>query len=110
MPESVTVSADDVALASAVLDIADRVFGVVLSASIPRFADGVEASRRLAVVAAGAGMPEDPVAGPDQAAISHHELMCSYERAGFEHGEAFMITLAHIQAFAQGHALRGGSG
>ena len=105
MTDTVTVAADDVATVTAVFDVAARAFGSTLG-HIPGFGAALEACSRMQAASAQASLPQDPVSGPDEVAIRHHELMSSYERAGFSEDQAFVIALAYIQASAQGHALR----
>ncbi len=105
MPD-VTVSADDVAVvAAAMLEVSAK-FGWV-TVLVPGFGAALAAVARMTSVPAGQ-MPDDPVAGPDTAAIGHHEMMCAYERNGFAHEEAFAILMAYVTASATGFALRGG--
>lgn len=108
MTETVTVAADDVRAVIAGLAIA----GGMLGASgplIPNFTSALEAAGRMASASV-TSMPEDPVNAPEEGAIALHEMMLTFERAGFEHSEAFALVMAQVQAAATGRALRGGNG
>lgn len=105
MPEQVTVSADDVrVVVGALAGLAQFPY----LAAIGGLGPAQEAAARLLAAADMAGLPADPVPGPDQAAIGLHEMMCAYERAGFSREEAFAVMMAITQASAMGFALRGG--
>jgi hypothetical protein len=107
--DTVTVSAADVQVVTGVFILAAHAFGSTLGA-VPGFGAAIEACGRLANAAPGDGMPEDPVTGVRQMAITHHELMLAYEDAGFDHSEAFVFTVNYAQATAQAAALRMFSG
>lgn len=105
MPDMVVVSADDVrAVAGVFSDIVRNPYFTAVMGLSP----AQDAVKRMLAAVEMAGLPADPVPGPDQAAIANHELMCAYERHGFSHEEAFAIMMTYIQATATGFALRGG--
>ena len=108
MSDTMTVAADDVRAVLAGLIAVGGMLGA-LAASVPGYSEAMAAGARIAVAPA-QQMPEDPVGGPDQAAIANHELMLAYERNGFTHEEAFAVMMAYVQAGATAFALRGGSG
>lgn len=109
MTDMVTVSADDARSVSFGLTMVAMAGGAVLG-QLPGFSAALEANVRLSAALNGAQMPEDPVGGPAEAAIGLHEAMLTYERAGFDHGEAFALVVTQVQAAANGRALRGGLG
>ena len=109
MPDTVTVSAEDVQVVSDVLTLAAKAFGSALQ-YVPHFGDALEACGRMGRAAGAGSMPEDPVTPPAQIAIAHPEVMSAYLTAGFEREEAFAIVMIQVQAHATASALRGGSG
>jgi hypothetical protein len=105
----VTVSADDVRLVTDALTLATRHFGSQL-VHIPGFGAALEASGRLSASAERSALPDDPVTSMDTVALTHHEMMAAYERAGFDHSEAFSIVLTYITANASASAMRSAHG
>lgn len=105
MPDMVEVSADDVrAVAGVFTGLAAHPY----LAAVVGLSPAQDAVSRMLAAVEMAELPADPVPGPAQGAIAHHELMTTYENAGFSHEEAFAVTMAYIQAAATGFMLRGG--
>ena len=105
MPDTVTVAAEDVQVVTDVLTLAAKAFGSALQ-YIPHFGDALEACGRMGNATEQAQLPEDPVPGPAQIAIAHHEMLRTYMTAGFEREEAFGIVLTYISANAAASAMR----
>jgi len=105
MPETVTVDADDVRCVAEVFSVAATAFGSSLQ-HIPHFGDALEACARMGQAAVQSQMPDDPVPGPAQIAVIHHEMLLAYQNAGFDNEQAFAIVLTYISANASASAIR----
>jgi hypothetical protein len=105
MPDTVTVDAGDARLLSEVFLVAAKAFGSAMQ-HIPHFGDALEASVRMGQAAEAADLPDDPVPGPAQIAIMHHEMLAAYQTAGFDNEQAFAIVLTYISANASASAMR----
>lgn len=92
----VTVSADDVRLVTAALGGLSA--AVSIAVLVPGFPEALEAAQRLAIAAGQAGMPPDPVSGPEQMAIAHHQVLEAYIGQGFERDEAFAMLQMIVAA------------
>jgi hypothetical protein len=107
--DTVTVSAADVQVVTTVLSVAARAFGSSMG-EIPLFGAALEACGRMSAAADASALPDDPVKSIDEMAVVHHEMMSAYDRAGFDHSEAFTIVLTYITANAHAIAMRASHG
>jgi len=85
--------------------MAARAFGSAMG-QIPGFGAAIEACGRLETAAAQSELPDDPVSGPQEAAIRAGALLEAFLDQGFDRSEAFCMVHLWVQS-ALMHAVHG---